>query len=145
MKTQTFIKIIFLAGLAANLVGCAFMHHTQLGDIDSKIVSKGRKFEILLSETGVNLQEAAAIGSALTRHQKTSESIGNVGAIIGLFQMGPRTGNPVYDDKYADKLFDLLQKECRGTVTGLMSIRETAKYPVVSGEIVKIVGYCLES
>lgn len=145
MNIQTFFKFTFLTVATLNLIGCAFLHHAQLGEIDSTVVSKGRKFEILLSETGVNLQEAAAIGAAITRHQKTSEAIGNVGAIIGLFQMGPRTGNPVYDDKYADKLFDLLQKECRGTVTGLMSIRETAKYPVVSGEIVKIVGYCLES
>lgn len=125
--------------------GCAIMHSTQLGEIDSRVVSKGRKFQILVSETGYNLDEAAGILKAGTQHQQTRSDIGKAQAIIGLFQMGPRTGNQVLTDAYADSLFDLLRKECpKGRISGLMSVRETAKYPVISGEIVKLTGYCLE-
>lgn len=121
------------------------MHSTQLGEIDSRVISKGRKFQILVSETGVNLDEAANILKATTTHGQTQSEIGQAQAILGFFQMGPRTGNQVYNDTYADALFDLLRKECpKGRISGLMSVRESAKYPVISGEIVKLTGYCLE-
>ncbi len=127
------------------LSGCAFMHSTQLGEIDSRVISKGRKFQILVSETGFNLDEAAGILRATTSHAQTQQQIGQVQAVIGLFQMGPRTGNQVMSETYADGLFDMIRKECpKGRISGLMSVRESAKYPVVSGEIVKLTGYCLE-
>jgi hypothetical protein len=125
------------------LSSCAIMHHTQLGEVDSDIVLNGRKFEVLVSEAGVSFKEAADIGQALTKHQKTSDDIANLQEILSLFQMGPRTGNHVFSDSYADQLFKMLKRECpSGKVSGLTSVRETAKYPVVSGEIVKIIGYC---
>ena len=123
--------------------GCAILHHTQVGDVDSSIVKEGRRFEILVSETGFNFKEASEAGKLLTRDSKTQSDIGNAQAILSLFQMGPRTGNQVFSPEYPDKIFDLIRKECpTGRYSGLTSIRETAKYPVVSGEIVKITGYC---
>ncbi|HRK06692.1 MAG TPA: hypothetical protein PLZ57_02890 [Pseudobdellovibrionaceae bacterium] len=140
------ITVVALSLTPMLLSGCAIMHHTQVGEIDSQAVLKGRRFEILISETGVNFDEAARVGKALTQHQQTRDDIGGVAGIISLFQMGPRTGNQVFSPMYADKAFDLIRKECpRGVVSGLVSIRETAKYPVVSGEIVKIIGYCRET
>ena len=137
---------ITLVLLSVLLSSCAIMHHTQLGEVDSDIVLNGRKFEVLVSETGVSFKEAADIGQALTNHQKTSNDIGQAQEILALFQMGPRTGNHTFSDNYADKIFKMLKKECpSGKVSGLTSIRETAKYPVVSGEIVKIIGYCKET
>lgn len=142
--SKLFPRLGMLA-FALTVSGCAIMHHTQLGEIDSRVVKKGRRFQILVSETGFNLDEAAAIGKAMTQHQKTRDDIAAVQAIIGLFQMGPRTGNQVLTDAYADQVFDLLRKECpKGRISGLMSVRETAKYPVISGEIVKVSGFCLE-
>lgn len=139
-------QLLSLGLVALTLSGCAIMHHAQVGEIDSQAVLKGRRFEILISETGVNFEEVANVGKALTRHQGTRDDIGGAAAIISLFQMGPRTGNQVFSPMYADKAFDLIRKECpRGVVSGLVSIRETAKYPVVSGEIVKIIGYCRET
>ena len=60
--------------------------------------------------------------------------------------MGPRTGEPVWSsDTYADKVYLGLYEKCpSGQITGLTSIREINKYPVVSGEIVKITGFCLK-
>lgn len=142
---DTFLVRGSFAVAVALLSGCAIMHSTQLGEIDSKVISKGRKFQILVSETGFNLDEAGSILRHSTQHAQTRNEIAQVQAIIGLFQMGPRTGNQVMTDAYADGMFDLLRKECpKGRISGLNSIRETAKYPVISGEIVKLTGYCLE-
>lgn len=125
--------------------GCAFMHHTQIGDVDSDVVLKGKRFEILVSETGVNIKEAAEIGKAMTRHKGTQDQIQQVQQIISMFQMGPRTGNMVFSEDYADGIVQHIRTKCpRGKISGLMSIRETNKYPVISGEIIKIVGYCSE-
>ena len=133
--------LIYTSFLMLN--ACAIMHHTQVGEVDSKVVLEGRRFELLVSEMGYNFKEAADIGQALTKHQGTKDQIGDAQAILSLFQMGPRTGNHVFSDEFADVIFSALKKECpSGKYSGLTSVRETAKYPVVSGEIVKIIGYC---
>lgn len=138
LKRLGFLLLGFLL-----LNGCAVMHHTQIGEIDSKMVSYGQRFEILLSETGINLEEGAAILKGLTSHKKTSGDIGKAQDIISMFQVGPRTGNQIFNDKYADPIFNLLRTQCpTGNLSGLTIIRESNKYPVVSGEIVKITGYC---
>lgn len=138
------MKIIIYSALVLLLSsGCAIMHHTQVSEVDSKIVLSGKRFEILVSEVGVNFKEIGNLAQSLTRHKKTGSDIKNVQEAISLFQMGPRTGNPVFTDLYADKIFRLLKQKCSsGKISGLTSIRETAKYPLVSGEIVKIIGYC---
>jgi len=123
--------------------GCSIMHHAQLSEVDSRIVFKGKRFEILVSELGVNFKEVGDLAQGLTQHSKTGGDLKKLQEAISLFQMGPRTGNSVFDDKYADKIFRLLKQKCpSGKMSGITSIRETAKYPLVSGEIVKIIGYC---
>ena len=57
--------------------------------------------------------------------------------------MGPKTGNPVFDDTYSDALAEMLLKCPSGQISGLVSVRESAHYPIVSGEVIKLVGYCL--
>lgn len=143
MKMKT--KQLFAATLTSiALSGCAVLHHVQVGDVDGNL-DKAERFEVLVSETGINTQEAASIAKALTNDSKTKKDIQAVQDIISLFQMGPRTGNLVYDEHYADKVAREVVSRCpNGHVTGLMSVRETTKYPVVSGEIVKIVGYCIK-
>lgn len=126
------------------LSSCAVLHRTQLSDIHSEAVLKSKKFEILLSETGINLQEATDIAKSLTNHQKTSKDMKALNDAIAMFQMGPRTGNMVFNDTYPDAIVPTLLQKCpSGRISGLLSVRETNKYPVVSGEIVKVVGYCL--
>ncbi len=131
--------------LAANLflISCAQLHHVQLGDIDSRPGFVAKPFEILVSETGINIGEVAGVSKAVLK-QNQHKDLKNIAAFISLFQMGPRTGNPVYVKDYAKNVVQVVYEKCpSGRVTGLMSIRETRKYPVVSGEIVKIKGYCL--
>jgi hypothetical protein len=125
--------------------GCAQLHHVQLSDISNRTNSSSSKeIDIKLSETGVNLQEIADIAKAFSRSDKSSQQIQEVQNIIALFQMGPVTGNPVYIENYWRGVPQMLEAECpSGRITGVTSIRETRKYPVVSGEIVRIKATCL--
>ena len=135
-------KIIFFPILLF-LCSCAQLHHVQIGELVSHPDFIQKPFDIKLSETGINIQEAANVSKVFMDKNRQKEAE-NIASIIGLFQMGPRTGNPVYVRDYAKNLIQLIYEKCpSGKVTGLMSIRESRKYPVVSGEIVKVTGYCL--
>lgn len=125
------------------LVSCAQLHHVQIGEIASHPDYIQKPFEIKISEMGVNIDEAAKIVTLASGKSANSDAQ-EIAGLIGLFQMGPRTGEPVYEKDYAKNLIQVLYEKCpSGKISGLTSIRETRKYPVISGEIVKITGYCL--
>ncbi len=137
------MRKLLLLSISVYLFSCAQLHHVQLGDVTSHPDFVAKPFDIKLSESGVNIQEAAGTAAAVL-DKKHGDDAKAVAGIIGLFQMGPRTGNPVYVKGYAKNLIQLIYEKCpSGKVTGLMSIRESRKYPIVSGEIVHITGYCL--
>lgn len=133
------MKIIFvkLCVIIGTLSSCAVLHHVQVGSIDNtqapeEIVTP---FDIKVSETGVNTDEAGSLSNQ-----------NEIATAIALFQMGDRTGNPVYNEKYAEGIIHSILEKCpSGKITNLMSIREARKYPVISGEIVKITGVCKTS
>jgi hypothetical protein len=136
-------KMSFLVVLAALLSSCAQLHHVQIGEIVSHPDFVQKPFDIKISETGINIQEAAEVSKVFLSQDRQKDA-DNIAGVLGLFQMGPRTGNPVYVKDYARNLVQLLYEKCpSGKITGLMSVRETRKYPVVSGEVVKVTGYCL--
>jgi hypothetical protein len=138
---------VFLGSLVLTLLssGCAVLHHCQVGEIDAREPEQMLSFEIKVSETGVNIEEAGDIARGVARNNpKAQKQLDQVQAIVGMFQMGPRTGNPVYSDQFARNLGEMIRDKCKsGRVTGLTSIREMRKYPVISGEIVKVRGYCI--
>ena len=132
--------LVFLTLLSS----CAFVHHVQVGDIESKRNYVRMPFEMKVSETGIDFKQAGNLTQALANN-KAGNQVKQIADIIALFQMGPRTGNSVFNEKYADGLAKSIYTKCpSGNITGLVMIRETAKYPVVSGEIMKIKGYCLQ-
>ncbi len=99
--------------------------------------------DIKVSEMGFSVKEAGKIGSALTR-DKQSDSINRIANIISMFQTGPKTGKPIYNESYARNIRNKIIQSCpSGRITGLSSVRETTSYPVISGEIVRITGYCI--
>jgi hypothetical protein len=125
------------------LTGCAALHSVQVGMIDNRGSDKENlvPFEIMVSETGVSLDDIKEIG------KYAGGDLGNASnsaaETLSYFQMGPRTGNPIYNEKYAEGLQKQIFQKCpSGRVTALVSIRETMKYPVISGEIIKIRGLC---
>jgi hypothetical protein len=113
-----------------------------VGQIDNRAASAAVPFEILISETGVSIEEAGKIAASFQTRQGNDAA--GIAGLIALFQTGPKTGKPVYNHRYAERVVYQIHEKCpNGRVTGLMSIRETRSYPVVSGEIVKLTGYCL--
>ena len=136
-----FYSKITAIGLGLSLSGCAWLHHVSIGDIDNRSQS-GSDFDIKVSETGVNIDELAEVAKVFAA-TSDAENISEAQQYIQYFQMGPRTGNPVYNENYAYGLYDMLYKECpSGKISNLTVIRETNKYPVVSGEIIRIKGNC---
>lgn len=126
------------------LTSCAVLHHVQVGDVNDDEKFTLRPFELKVSETGVDFEEAGKIAKAFTGSKAAKKDIDGVTDIIQLFQQGPRTGVPVFSETYAQNIIHDLYKECpTGKITGIVSIREMRKYPVISGEIVKIKGYCM--
>lgn len=125
--------------------GCVQLHHVQIGEIDNRNGYVKKPFDIKVSELGFNLEEAGSVARAMNGGSKRAQKdVKQIQDIISLLQMGPKTGNPVFVEDYARDLGEKIRSACpSGRVTGLTSVREANKYPVISGEIVKITGYCL--
>lgn len=125
--------------------GCAVLHNVQIGEIESSTELVSVPFEIKVSEFGVDLNDVKATGRILM-DKNSSDQANDALSAIQYFQMGPHTGAGVYSIAYVDHLENRVREQCpSGRITGLMSIRETAQYPIVKGEIVKIKGFCLKS
>lgn len=131
------VACLFLLSLSA----CAFLHHVQVGQIDNRDSEVSIPFEIKMSEMGISTEEIGHLAKAT--HTQGGKDVSKATEFLALFQMGPRTGNLVYNEHYARNLvYEIYQRCPSGKVTGLMSIREMRKYPAISGEIVKVTGYC---
>lgn len=136
-------RLRWLGALLAFFTGCASAHQIQLSDVDS---TRGRlePFEVQLNATGVSVKDGAAIAKALTSDPETKRKLDTLETIVALTQMGPKTGDPTLSDNWADSAARELLARCpSGRVTGLQTRRETMDYPVISGEIVTIKGYCI--
>lgn len=126
------------------LSSCAFLHHVQIADIDN---SPGTfyPFDVKVSETGIDVGEAAQLAKVISGSKFVGKAADTAKGIWDAITFGPRTGNVVFSDTYADPISQLLSDGCtKGEVTGLMVIRESTKYPVISGEIIRLKGFCLE-
>jgi hypothetical protein len=121
------------------LSGCTTLHRAQLDEID---VRQGflRPFEIHVSETGVSARAVGTIASIATRSARPAQ----LATIISLFEFGPKTGEVVFDDTFADNVAEEILARCPSArVTGLMSLRESTSYYAVSGEYVTVRGFCI--
>ena len=134
---QRFLPLFL--GFAPSLVGCATLHRAQLDEIDGQ---QGRlvPFEIHVSEMGVNAKAVGQIASVAMKSARPSQ----IASLVALFEYGPKTGNVVYDDQFADAVATTILGRCpTARVTGLLSLRESTNYYAVSGEYVTVRGYCI--
>lgn len=123
--------------------GCARLDHIQISDIDQ---SRGnlKPISVKISNTGFNAAETVAIAGELAQSGRTKDSLGDLAVILALVNMGPTTGNPVYNDSYAENILQQLHQQCAtGKITGIRNIREALSYGPVSGEIVRIDADCI--
>ncbi len=123
--------------------GCARLDHVQISDIDQ---SQGRlkAISVKISDTGFNASETVAIAGELAQSDSAKDSLGDLAAFLALINMGPTTGNPVYNDRYAENILMQLHQQCAtGKITAIRSVREGLSYGPVSGEIVRIDADCI--
>ncbi len=131
------------AALCLGPWGCASLYQIQISDIQG---TEGHlsPVEVRVSETGIDVQRAAELEGVMMASRMSRLEGHEVGGILSLFQFGPKTGNVVYSEIYADQLVREMVRQCpTGRITGLVSVRETRAYPVVSGEVVKLSGLCI--
>jgi hypothetical protein len=138
------INRLFLLICVLNLFSCAILHHVQVGEIDNRSQFLSIPFDFKVSEVGVDVKQSGKIIDALSRNKnKEGEKLAD---LVSLFQMGPRTGLPVYSTKWTEQVFYKLYEICpTGQITGLTSVRENRNYGPVSGEILKFTGFCLKN
>lgn len=135
-RSMALVMLLFL------LNGCAILYRVQLGDIENSTEFVKVPIEVKVSEIGVDLKQVENLTRSAGTRQ--GDQAGDIAKTIQYFQMGPRTGVPVYTDKYAQKIVYQLHTQCpSGKITGITSIREARDYSVIKGEIVKVTGFCL--
>lgn len=118
------------------------MHQYSIGDMPGSNTQVER-FEVKVSETGVDVREATNLARAMSTSKSFDRAARTAGNIWDSITFGPTTGGKVFSDTYPDVLAQQVKNACpNGTIVGLTSIRESNKYPVISGEIVRIIGYC---
>lgn len=130
------------AAFAVLAAGCAHVHHLDIGEIDNTHGAMTR-VDLKSSATGVDIGEAARITKAASNSKTVKDAADWAEFIWKLITYGPKTGEVTFVDNYADELPAQLKAACPGGhLTGVASVRETNKYPVVSGEIVRLTAYC---
>ncbi|NBW80786.1 hypothetical protein EBR21_03440 [bacterium] len=73
-----------------------------------------------------------------------SKEADQIKSIIGLFQWGPRTGNPIYNISAWSQLGQKILEQCpSGQVHSLVSNREFRNFHFGSTEGVRVTGYCM--
>jgi len=134
------IKIITLFFLSS----CAYLHRIDIGEIEARSTYVKVPFEINASTTGIDIQNVGTIVKEVYK-SSASQISKHWSDAIALFQMGPRTGFPVYRETFADNILSKIYQICpSGNVTGLVGVREMNNYFAISGEIVKVQGFCLK-
>jgi len=139
------ITVGFFASIV--LTSCARLDHIHISDIDQ---STGilTPISVAMNEQAIETSEVATLSTALVGvlldSPKISENADELGDLIHLMHLGPRTGNPTSNDRYAENVLEQLYIQCpSGNITGLRSIRESTTYGPVSGEIVRIAAFCI--
>ena len=126
--------------------GCAALYRVQLSDVAAK-TDHMKPVSVKVSETTVNFREIGQImkGVGKAVGSKPMQGAGKAFEYYEtLFQWGPRTGTPVFNEFYARDIADRLAASCKaGYLTDITSIREARDYPVVKGEIVRIDATCV--
>jgi len=143
MKLNSTKRSLFTAITLFGLSGCAHLHTVKIGE-RRLAPANATPFDAKVSETGFNVKEATQavkiIGNGNASVNRTSDTVNN---LYSLVSFGPKTGNDVLNTEYADSIGSLSNSQCSPANTvGVVSVRETMKYPVISGEIVKIEGLC---
>ena len=132
------------------LCSCAALYHVQVSDIED--ARRARVIDIKLSEMAFDIKGAAKTinnyglrQAKVFKNKEAQRFHEGMDALIAIANYGPSTGTPVFTDRYSDHLLDAIIEKCpSGQITGLTSVRESRKYPYISGEIISVRGFCID-
>ncbi len=136
------LKLIPIGALLL-LSACARLDHVQIGDIDQ---TQGQlsPISVKISEKAIELAVVAGVAAELATNASNKQHLKEIRDFLALINMGPRTGNPVFNDTYAQHVLKNLHQQCAtGNITGIRNTREAKAYGPVSGEIVRINAFCI--
>jgi hypothetical protein len=144
LRIRQGIELCVPALLIACVSGCAALYRTQLSDVEPP--NRAKHISVKVSETTLDFKEMASLAKLGGRafHSPAATNVGRgLQAYTTLFQLGPWTGAPVFNELYARYIPELLREKCpKGRVANIISIRESREYPVVKGQIVRIEADC---
>ncbi len=144
MNAQRIAIVEVSAALSAS---CAVMHRSAIGERIAHEEGESRPIFVNANDVGVDSEGLARTGSAIARSSRSSagKAIGDLVELLSwATSQSPRTGNPTKDDLWADEIAATLMRSCPGgTITGIQTTRESAEYPYVSGEIVRVRAQCV--
>ena len=136
-------KVLLLVALAA--MGCARVHHVQIGSIDNTL--RGFPIEVVINDVGI---DAAKVVRQIESIQQIGKKKKNntVSNIVNLFQTGPKTGAPIYDEHWGEKLLLELHQKCPSAqLKNVHSQRLSTDYgdTGVTKEIVVVKAICIRN
>lgn len=107
--------------------------------------------EIAVREIGIDAEKVAKtaerinrLSNALQGKQTRTRRSSN---IMGMFQAGPKTGSPIYNDRFGEKLMAEIHQKCPSAkVRNVHSIRQATDYgdTGITQEIVLVRFTCLD-
>ncbi|MBK6686899.1 MAG: hypothetical protein IPG45_20700 [Deltaproteobacteria bacterium] len=132
--------------LGCSVSGCAVMHRTTIGERFNDADTANTDVDVITSAIGVDTQGLSELSQDSLRSSGGSSGqqlAGIVAFVTWATSQSPRTGEPTATDDWAEANIPRLREQCvGGTLTGLQVVRESARYPYVSGEIVRVKGQC---
>ncbi len=143
-------RFLLTALFASSLSACAIMHRSAIGERDAPSSSNSQPIAVDVSDLGVDTQGIANTGAGIAKGVGRSRGNSTMKGLAGGIEFlawattqSPRTGNPTWDDLWADSISEQLRARCPdGVITGIQTTRESASYPYVSGEIVRVRANC---
>ena len=136
------ILIIMLFTLTA----CTHVHHVQVGSIDNTVT--GIPIEIVVKTVGIDAAKLTKTIENITQQGNQKNKKNKASDIVGLFQTGPRTGAPIYDQAWGEKLMRELHLKCPSArLKNIHSLRLATDYADtgVTQEIVVIKAVCIRN
>jgi hypothetical protein len=141
MTKFLFFLLVLLGGS-----GCAVMHRSAIGEVLPEKGGASDRIELGVSDIGVDRENLSKDVASIAKNSGNS-SLQGFGQMVEFVTwattQSPRIGNPTTTDTWADDLVMELKRHCpNGRISGIQTLRESAEYPYVSGEIVRVRATC---
>ena len=99
MSIRNIPKVLIM--MLFTLTACTRVHHVQVGSIDNTVT--GIPIEIVVKTVGIDAAKLTKTTENITQQGKKNKN-NKASDMVGLFQTGPRTGAPIYDQAWGEKI-----------------------------------------